>query len=118
MTSALTIDPMYLDYARPQLPHRQTSLAIVLALAFVIFAILSVWCIYHTIQIGYALKHSPSPFTCIQAEQEWLANLGLPLEQTIPIGLLTSGFAVAALVQLIRYRNALHPRTHSLGNWQ
>jgi hypothetical protein len=100
---------MLLDYPQPQTSSPRTTKAIIFALVlpFVIFAALSAWCMFHTIQVAYALEHSPSPFLCIQAEQEWTASLGLPLKQTIPIGLLTGGVALVSFVQLIRHVNAL-----------
>jgi len=81
-------------------------LTLIAALAALLSALLWAWCIVHALNIVHASEHSPGPFLCDEAAQEWMASLGLPLERTIPLGVLSAGFSLVALIQAVRFYNS------------
>src|SRR5437016_329047 len=103
---------MLLDYAHPQTPVLRTGLTIIAAIAVVAFGTVSAWCVCHAVHMIYEFQHNPGPFVCAEGAQAWVASLGLPLEQTIPIGVLSGGFTMVAFVQTVRHVNALRAGGH------
>ncbi|HEY7091022.1 MAG TPA: hypothetical protein VH518_23195 [Tepidisphaeraceae bacterium] len=101
---------MLLDYATYQPPRPRTALALVAACAVPVFGYLTAWCLLHCADVLYAFQHSPGPFFCAEGAQEWIESLGLPLEKTIPGGILCAGITFVAFVHCVRYVNALHRR--------
>ena len=95
---------MLLDYARPSTPQCKRGLAIVTAAAGVACALVAVWCLLHAIHVHSGLQQASGTF-CGTCYQSMVAALGLPLEQTIPLGVLSGGCALVAGVQSIRFAN-------------
>jgi hypothetical protein len=103
---------MLLDYASPRIPVLRTGLATFAALCVVAFGSVAAWCAVHAVGVVYALQHSPGPFFCAEGAQSWVASLGLPLERTIPLGVLCGGISLVAFVQCVRHVNAMRSYCH------
>ncbi len=76
----------------------------------ILFALVSglmaLWCFLHAAHVVYAAELISGPWMCAEAAHEFAASVGLPLEQTISLGLFTGGCTLVALIQTIRYANA------------
>jgi len=105
---------MLLDYASPHTPVLRTGLGLFAAVCVVTFGGIGVWCGVHAVGVIYALQHNPGPFICTEGADAWVASLGLPLERTIPLGILCGGFSLVAFVQCVRQVNALR----NYGRWR
>jgi hypothetical protein len=69
-------------------------------------AIVAIWCIAHVVTVYVGLQRAGDTL-CGSCYDESIAKLGLPLEQTIPIGILSGGVALVAAIQTIRCLNGL-----------
>src|SRR5262249_9480330 len=107
---------MLLDYATYLPPRPRTALAVVAGCAVLVFGFLTAWCVLHCVGLLVAFQHSPGPFACAAGAQEWIERLGLPLEKTIPGGILCTGFTFIAFVHCVRYVNALHRRREEVSD--
>lgn len=95
---------MLLDYARPSTPQCKRGLAIITGAAGVICALLAIWCLLHAIHVFSGLQQASGTW-CGTCYQSMVNALGLPLEKTIPLGVLSGGCALVAAVQTIRFAN-------------
>src|SRR6184192_1481378 len=98
---------MLLDYAHPQTQVIRRGLALAAAVATVAFGVVTIWCAWHSVRVVYMVQHNPGPFFCAEGAEQWAASLGLPLEQTIPIGVLSGGVTLVSFVQSLRCVNGM-----------
>jgi hypothetical protein len=95
---------MLLEYAHPALaPVRRGAAALCAGVALV-SGLIAVWCVVHTANVVDAHRHIHY-FVCAEAVHEWERQLGVPVEKTIPVGLLCGGVAVVAAIQSARLLN-------------
>jgi hypothetical protein len=80
-------------------------MATVAAVVALLSAIVSAWCILHAINIVYVSENSPAAFFFAQAAHQWVDSLGLPLQRTIPLGVISGGSSLVAFIQAIRFYN-------------
>jgi hypothetical protein len=101
---------MLLDYASPSMRPVRLGLAVACALASAACGIIAAWCVVHAVHVAIGLQQISVPFCGVPSYDEQAAKLGLPLERTIPVGVLCSGCAVVAAIQSIRCVNGIWTR--------
>src|SRR4051794_16513495 len=95
---------MLLEYVRPSTPQCKRGLAFVTGAAAALCALVAIWCVLHGIHVVSGLQQASGTW-CGTCYDEMVAALGLPLEQTIAVGVLSGGCACVAGIQTIRFVN-------------
>lgn len=92
-----------LDYARPLLaPVRLTYLVGVGAVVLLTGAV-AAWCFVHTVQVMAEVQRLVRSRPIDNFD---LSYLGMPMEKSIPLGVLSGGVALVALVHFVRLWNS------------
>jgi hypothetical protein len=93
-----------LDFVRPSTPQCKRGLAILTGAAGFVCALVAVWCLLHAIDVFSGLQEA-SGTGCGTCYASMVDALGMPLEKTIPLGVLSCGCALVAGVQTVRFAN-------------
>ena len=107
-------------YARATTPSIRFASALMCAFCGFFFSVAAIWCAAHSVRAELLIlqreednaKH-PHMWTCVQAADEvqkaFEAMTGVPLERSIPAGVLSGGFAAVLILQAIRLVNRGRP---------
>jgi hypothetical protein len=94
--------PQPLDYARPHLTRIRAAYAAIVAVVILLAGAIAAWCTAHSIFV-LAEFHRVSRSQPIDFDDSYL---GMPAEQSIPLGVFTGGVAIVALIHLVRVLNS------------
>lgn len=108
---------MLLEYARPSTPTIRFAFTVYCAAGALVCCVPAAWCAIHTVRVELSIAartdayaRNPPQWACGRAAAEdrkaFERSLGVPLEKTIPAGVLSSGFAVAFFIHAVRSANA------------
>lgn len=95
---------MLIDYARPSSPRCKLGLSVIIGAAGLACGAIAVWCAIHAFHLVSGLQQAKGTF-CGTCYESMVAAIGLPLEKTIPLAVLSGGCALVAGVQSIRFAN-------------
>jgi len=105
-----------LRYATPAAPVCRFGLASATGMTALVCAAVAVWCVLHAHYLMTRLPQATGPVcgTCYAEEMaEAAASQGMPLEQTIPLGVFSGGCSLVAAIQSIRSVNGMRGRLGS-----